>query len=57
MSYYIYTHPPFDLSHKPAVETLHNMISTFQNTAKSKGQSVALFEEPDIDPYADKEVI
>ena len=22
VSYYIYTNPPFDLSHKPAVETL-----------------------------------
>ena len=33
------------------------MISTFQNTAKAKGQSIALFEEPDIVSYADKDVL
>ena len=57
LAYHLYSKPPLDLSHMPPVETMKAMVEHFKKATKQRGQSVVLFEDPDIVGIGDQELI
>jgi len=57
LGYVIYTGPPNNMSHLTPAETLTKLITFFEESARSRGQSTLLYEDPDASSLGDKKVI
>jgi hypothetical protein len=57
LSYIMYTSPPCNLIHLTPVECLTKMLRSFEDAARSKGQSTVLYEDPDATTLGDKQVL
>lgn len=54
-----FSRPPRDLSHLPLVESLLALVAIFKEATRARGQSVMLYEEPDLSagPLVDQQLI
>ncbi|CAI2384566.1 unnamed protein product [Moneuplotes crassus] len=57
LAYVIYAGPPNNLIHLTPAETLIKLINFFEESAKSRGQSTLLYEDPDATSLGDKKVL
>lgn len=57
MSYIIYTGPPHNMIYLSPAEGLIKLIKFFEESAKSRGQSTLLYEDPDAQTLGDKTMI
>ena len=57
LGYIIYTSPPNNMIHLTPAETLMKLITFFEESARSRGQSTLLYEDPDATSLGDKKII
>jgi len=57
LAYVIYTGPPNNLIHLTPADTLLKLIVFFEESARSRGQSTLLYEDPDASALGDRKVI
>ena len=57
VAHVLYTRDPHDMSHLPPVEHIKELIKRFRSAAKGRGESTALYQDPDITVVTDKDVL
>lgn len=56
-AYFIYSRDPYHMTSHPLVELVRAFFSQMQKTAKQNGDSMVLFEDPDLTVMADPELL
>lgn len=57
LGYVIYTSPPNNMTHLSPADALLKLIAFFEESARSKGHSTLLYEDPDATSMGDKKVL
>ena len=57
LGYVIYTSPPNNMIHLTPADTLMKLITFFEESARSRGQSTLLYEDPDASSLGDKKIL